>query len=56
MFSIFGGNKKKQLQKKYEKLLEEARDLQRKGDIQAFALKTEQAENVAKEIEKLDLK
>ena len=52
MFQIFG-NKKSRLQKKYERLLEEARDLQRKGDIQAFALKTEQAEKLAKEIETL---
>ena len=41
----------KKLQKQYMKLMEEATDLQRKGDIQAYAKKSEEAEKLMKEIE-----
>jgi hypothetical protein len=34
----------------YEKLLAEARDLQRKGDIKGFAVKTAEAEEVMNQI------
>ncbi|SDL47046.1 hypothetical protein SAMN05421823_106111 [Catalinimonas alkaloidigena] len=34
------------LELQYEKLMEEARDIQRKGDMKAFALKTAEAEAV----------
>jgi hypothetical protein len=51
---MFGLFKKKdetvQLQKKYEKLMQEARDIQRAGDMRAFALKTAEAEKVMDEI------
>jgi hypothetical protein len=51
---MFGLFKKKdetaQLQKKYEKLMQEARDIQRGGDMRAFALKTAEAEAVMDEI------
>ena len=41
------------LQKQYGKLLLEARNLQRGGDIPAFAKKTAEAEEVRKKIEEL---
>lgn len=55
--AMFGLFKKKdeaaQLQKKYEKLMEEARNIQRSGDMKAFALKTAEAETIMDEIVKL---
>lgn len=42
------------LEKKYNKLLKEARDIQRKGDIPAFAKKTREAEDIRKKIEELE--
>jgi hypothetical protein len=51
---MFGLFKKKDeaaiLQKKYEALMQEARDIQRAGDMRAFALKTAEAEKVMDEI------
>lgn len=41
------------LQKQYGRLLLEARNLQRGGDIPAFAKKTAEAEEVRKKIEEL---
>ena len=41
------------LEKQYSKLLKEARDIQRKGDIPAFAKKTREAEEINKKIEEL---
>lgn len=41
------------LEKEWGKLLVEARDLQRKGDIPAFAKKTAEAEELRKKIEQL---
>lgn len=53
MFGLFKGSEKKQLEKKYQKLLEEARDLQRKGDIKGYAIKSEEADKVAEKIQQL---
>ena len=41
------------LERHYNKLLREARDLQRKGDIPAFAAKTREAEDLRQRIEDL---
>lgn len=54
MFGIFKKNPIKELEKKYNKLLEEAMQLQRSGDIKGYAEKTEEAEKIAKEIEKIN--
>ncbi len=43
----------KKLRKQYEQKMLEARDLQRKGDIQAFAQKSAEAEAIMREIERL---
>jgi hypothetical protein len=54
MFNFFKKNPAAQLEKKYEKLLEEAMQLQRKGDIKGYAVKSAEAEEVLKEIEKIN--
>jgi len=51
MFGLFKKDPAKQLRQRYEKLLEEARDLQRKGDIKGFAEKSAETEEVAKQLE-----
>ena len=53
MFGLFKKDPAKQLKAEYAKLLEEARDLQRKGDIKGFAQKSAEAEEVAKKLEAL---
>lgn len=53
MFGLFKKDPVKKLQKKYEQLLAEGMELQRKGDIKGYALKTEEAEKVMQEIESL---
>ena len=53
MFGLFGNSEEKKLEKQYRKLLEEARDIQRKGDMKAFALKTAEAEEVGRKLEAL---
>ena len=40
-------------ERQYDKLLKEARDLQRKGDIPAFAGKMREADDIRKKIEEL---
>jgi hypothetical protein len=54
MFGLFKKDPAKQLRQQYEKLLEEARDLQRKGDIKGFAQKSAEAEEIAKKMEGLE--
>lgn len=44
------------LQRHHNRLLVEARDLQRKGDIPAFAKKTREAEDLWQRIEKIQKK
>jgi hypothetical protein len=53
MFGLFKKDPAKQLKEEYAKLLEEARDLQRKGDIKGFAQKSAEAEAVMEKIESL---
>lgn len=47
MFGFLKRDPVKKLETEYFKLLEEARDLQRKGDIEGFASKTAEAEDLA---------
>lgn len=51
MFGLFKKDPIKALEKKYEKLLEEAMQLQRGGDIKGYAAKMAEAEDVQKQIE-----
>lgn len=56
MFNFFKKDPVKQLEKDYQKLLEEAMHLQRNGDIKGYALKMEEAEKIEKQIEELQNK
>ncbi|MEO0479710.1 MAG: DUF6435 family protein [Planctomycetota bacterium] len=46
-----GSGSQKRLQKEYEALLQQARDLQRSGDIRGYAEKMAQADEVAKRLD-----
>jgi len=50
---MFTWLKRRKLEKLYRRLLEQARDLQRKGDIEGFAAKTAEAEVVGDQLEAL---
>ena len=51
MFKWFRKDPSAILQKQYEKLLVEARDLQRHGDIVGYAEKTAESERVLKQLD-----
>jgi hypothetical protein len=51
MFGLFKKDPIKQLEKKYEQLMEQSMQIQRSGDIKAYALKVAEAEEVLREIE-----
>jgi hypothetical protein len=53
MFGLFKNDPAKKLQQQYAKLMEEAMQLQRKGDIKGYALKVEAAEKLAAEIARI---
>ena len=53
MFGLFKKDESKGLQKKYEDLMKRAVDAQRKGDIALFSELSAQAEDVAKDLDKL---
>ncbi|MEM1358850.1 MAG: DUF6435 family protein [Bacteroidota bacterium] len=53
MFGLFKKDPVKKLEKEHARLLEEAMQLQRGGDIKGFAAKSAEAEEVAKKIEEL---
>ena len=53
MFGFLRPDPKKRLQKRYMQLMEEARDLQRRGDMPAFAEKSAEAEAVGRELDAL---
>ena len=53
MFSLFKKDPLKKLNKQYEKMMLEARDIQRTGDLKLYAKKIAAAEEVAKQINEL---
>lgn len=53
MFGLFKKDPAKKLQKQYEKLLFDAMQLQRKGDIMGYSMTTQKAEKIREEIEAL---
>ncbi len=53
MFGLFKKDPLKKLEKEHQKLLEEAMQLQRGGDIKGYAAKMAEAEAKEKEIEAL---
>jgi hypothetical protein len=54
MFGLFKKDPLVNLQKSYNQLLEEAMQLQRKGDIKGYAAKMAESEIVMNEIEKIN--
>ena len=53
MFSLFKKDPKKELQKEYEKLMKDAVDAQRRGDIDGYSTLSAKADEVAKKIDQL---
>lgn len=53
MFGLFKKDPLVNLQKTYNQLLEEAMQLQRKGDIKGYAAKMAESEKVMNDIEKI---
>lgn len=53
MFSLFKKDPLKKLNKQYEKMMLEARDIQRTGDLKLYAKKIAAAEEVANKINEL---
>ena len=54
MFGLFKQDPRKKLEAAHRKVLEEARDLQRNGDIQGYAAAMARAEEIAKQIEEIE--
>lgn len=53
MFNFLRRNPVKKLEALYRRLLEQARDLQRNGDIEGFAAMTARAQEIGERIEAL---
>ena len=53
MFGLFKKDPIKELEKQYEKMMEQAMHIQRGGDIKAYALKVAEAEELMKKIEQM---
>lgn len=53
MFGLFKKDPAAKLRKAYHKKLEEARDIQRSGDLKHYARLMEEAEQMAKELDEL---
>ena len=51
MFGWFRKDKKSELRRRYEAKMKEAMDLQRQGDIPAFAIATAEADEMFKELQ-----
>ena len=54
MFSLFKKNKKEKLQLEYEKVMKEAVDAQRRGDIATYSELSAKAEEIAKKMDEAD--
>lgn len=54
MFKIFQKNPKKKLEKEYERIMEKARDVQRSGDLKAYAKLIEESESILNKIDELE--
>jgi hypothetical protein len=53
MFSLFSGNPEKKLKTKRNKLLEEAMNIQRSGDLKLYATKMQEVEEIEKKLKEL---
>jgi len=54
MFGLFKKDPAKKLEKEYERLMERARDMQRSGDLRAYAVLIEESETILSKIDKLE--
>ncbi len=54
MFNLFRKDPLKRLNQEYARCLEQARDLQRRGDIKGFAVMSAQAEELLKQIDEIE--
>ena len=54
MFGLLKRDPVKKLRREYDRLLEEAMQCQRNGDIRQYSLLTERAENLYQEIRQLE--
>ncbi len=50
MFKLFRKDPLKKLKRQYQKMMEEARDIQRSGDLKLYARKIADAEEIARQI------
>jgi len=53
MFGLFKKDPVKKLEKEYEQLMSKARDVQRSGDLRAYAVMIEESENILTKIDEL---
>ena len=53
MFGLFKKNPTKKLEQEYAILMEEARDIQRSGDLRSYSRKLQEAEEVMQKILKI---
>lgn len=54
MFGLFKKDPIKKLEKEYQRLMERARDVQRSGDLKAYAVLIEESEAIMDKIEALN--
>ena len=54
MFNLFKTNPKKKLESTYAKKMKEATEAQRKGDIDLYSQLSKEADDILKDIEKLE--
>ena len=53
MFGLFKKDPVKKLEKEYEQLMSKARDVQRSGDLRAYAVMIEESESILAKIDEL---
>ena len=51
MFGLFKKDPAKKLEKEYEQLMEKARNVQRSGDLRAYAVLIEESESILNKID-----
>jgi len=54
MFGLFKKDPTKKLEKEYEQLMAKARDVQRSGDLKAYAVLIEESETILTKIDELN--
>lgn len=54
MFGLFKKDPTKKLEKEYERLMERARDIQRSGDLKAYAVLIEESETILNKIDAIN--